>query len=44
MGTFYTDVISSDARFRSVNRIAAPSLLEPLTRQLVESLLAPPIR
>ena len=40
MGSFYTDVISADARFRSLNRVADPSLLEPITRQLVESLLA----
>ncbi len=40
MGTFYTDVISADLRFRSSNRIADSSLLEPVTRQLVESLIA----
>jgi hypothetical protein len=39
METFYTDVISTDARFHSANRIADPSLLEPVTRQLVESLV-----
>lgn len=40
MGTFYTDVISVDARFGSLTRIADSSLLEPMTRQLVERLVA----
>lgn len=40
MGTFYTDVISKDARFGSVVRIGDPSLLEPMMRQLVERLVA----
>lgn len=39
MGSFYTDVISTDARFTSTQRIADPALLEPLTRQLVQSLI-----
>lgn len=40
MGTFYTDVISKDARFASSVCIADASLLEPMTRQLVESLVS----
>jgi D-alanyl-D-alanine carboxypeptidase len=40
MGTFYADVISKDARFASSVRIADASLLEPMTRQLVERLVA----
>lgn len=39
MGTFYTDVISADARFGAVTRIADSSLLEPMTRRLVEGLV-----
>jgi D-alanyl-D-alanine carboxypeptidase len=39
MGTFYGDVISKDARFASSVRIADASLLEPITRQLVEHLV-----
>jgi hypothetical protein len=39
MGSFYTDVISADPRFSSLKRIADPSLIEPTTRQLVESLI-----
>ncbi|MCU1302586.1 MAG: D-alanyl-D-alanine carboxypeptidase [Candidatus Sulfotelmatobacter sp.] len=39
MGNFYTDMIFPDARFDSVSRIADPSLLEPMTRQLVEGLI-----
>ena len=35
MATFYTNVISQDARFASPARISDPSLLEPMTRQLV---------
>ena len=38
MGNFYTDVISHDARFDSVTRVGDASLLEPATRQLVESI------
>jgi len=40
MATFYTDVLSKDARFASLTRIADPSLLEPVTRQLVERLVS----
>jgi hypothetical protein len=40
VGTFYTDVISADTRFSSVNRVADSSLLEPMTRRLVEGLVA----
>jgi hypothetical protein len=39
VGTFYTDVISADARFGTVNRVADSSLLEPMTRRLVEGLV-----
>ena len=40
MPTFYTDVLSKDVRFASQARIADPSLLEPVTRQLVEQLVS----
>jgi len=40
VGNFYTDVISQDARFASLARIADVSLLEPMTRQLVDFLVA----
>ena len=40
MGSFYTDVISRDARFGSITRINDLTLLEPMTRQLVERLIA----
>jgi len=40
VANFYADVISLDARFASPARIADPSLLEPMTRQLVERLVA----
>ena len=40
MGNFYTDVISRDARFNSMTRIADTSLLEPTTCQLVESIVS----
>ncbi len=40
MGNYYTDVISRDARFNSVNRIGDPSLLESATRQLVEDIVS----
>jgi D-alanyl-D-alanine carboxypeptidase len=39
VATFYTDVISKDARFGSLTRVADPSLLEPGTRQLVERII-----
>jgi hypothetical protein len=38
-GNFYTDVISEDPRFDSMARVADPSLLEPATRELIESVL-----
>ncbi len=37
MGNFYADVICKDARFDSLTRVDDPSLLEPVTRKLVES-------
>jgi hypothetical protein len=37
MGNFYADVIRKDARFDSLTRVDDPSLLEPVTRKLVES-------
>jgi hypothetical protein len=40
VATFYTDVISKDARFGSLTRVADPSLLEPGTRQLVERIIS----
>ena len=40
METFYTGVIAHDPRFASVARVADPSLLEPTTRQLVESIVS----
>jgi hypothetical protein len=40
MGTFYTDVISHDASFDSTLRVAELALLEPITRQLVQSIVA----
>lgn len=39
MGNFYTDVISNDARFESTSRIADLDLLEPKTRQLVQTIV-----
>lgn len=39
MGNFYTDVISPDPRFNSVKPVADMALLEPVTRQLVQSLV-----
>jgi hypothetical protein len=40
MGSFYSDVISLDARFRTLDRVADPALLEPVTRQLVQRIVA----
>jgi hypothetical protein len=40
MGNFYTDVISSDSHFHSVKRVSDASLLEPITRQLVEGIVS----
>jgi hypothetical protein len=39
MSSFYEDVIKNDARFNSVNRVADPELLEPVTRAAVASIL-----
>lgn len=39
MGNFFTDVISQDPRFNSAARVSDPSLLEPLTRQLVQQIV-----
>jgi hypothetical protein len=39
MGNFFTDVISQDARLNSVKRVADLALLEPVTRQLVQSIV-----
>ena len=44
MASFYIDVISKDARFSSLTRVADPSLLAPVTRQLVEQLLSDSLR
>ena len=38
--SFYTDVISPDPRFNSVARVSDLSLLEPVTRQLVQGIVA----
>lgn len=40
MGNFYTDAISKDPRFHSLQRISALDLLEDSTRQRVQSILA----
>jgi len=40
MGNFYTEVISHDAHFDSPARVTDPSLLEPITRQLVEGIVS----
>jgi hypothetical protein len=40
MTNFYTDVISPDPRFNSVARVADLSLLEPITRQLVQGIVS----
>jgi hypothetical protein len=39
MSNFYTDVISNDSRFNSTNRIDDLALLEPVTRQLVLTII-----
>lgn len=39
-GNFYTDVIMNDPRFNSAKRIADPELLEPVTRDLVQAVIA----
>jgi hypothetical protein len=40
MGNFYTDVIMNDPRFNTTKRIADPELLEPVTRDLVQAIIA----
>jgi hypothetical protein len=40
MSNFFTDVISPDPRVNSVARVADVSLLEPVTRQLVQGIVA----
>ena len=40
MNNFYRDVISKDPRFNSTDRIADLNLLEPVTRQGVEAIIA----
>jgi len=40
MENFYTEVISRDPRFDSAARVSDPALLEPITRQLVQSIVA----
>lgn len=40
MENFYTDVISRDARFDSASRVLDLALLEPVTRQLVQNIIA----
>ncbi len=40
MGNFFTDVISADPRFNSVTRVHDLSLLEPVTRELVQKIVA----
>ena len=40
MGTFFSDVIAQDPRFTSTSRISVPELLEPITRDLVEGIIA----
>jgi D-alanyl-D-alanine carboxypeptidase len=40
MSNFYTDVILKDQRFKTTKRVDDLMLLEPATRQLVESIIA----
>jgi hypothetical protein len=40
MTDFYTDVISVDPRFESAARVSDITLLEPITRQLVQGIIA----
>lgn len=40
MGNFYTDVLQLDPRFASTDRIADLSLLEPITRSMVQNVIA----
>jgi D-alanyl-D-alanine carboxypeptidase len=39
MPSFYEDVIKNDGRFKSVNRVADPNLLEPVTRSAIANIL-----
>jgi hypothetical protein len=39
LGNFFTDVISLDSRFNSVSRVDDLSLLEPMTRELVQQIV-----
>jgi hypothetical protein len=39
LGNFFTDVISLDLRFNSISRVTDLSLLEPITRQLVQQII-----
>ncbi len=39
MGNFFTDVISRDPRLNSAVRVSDPSLLEPVTRRLVQQIV-----
>lgn len=40
MGNFFTDVISADPRFNSTTRVHDLALLEPITRELVQKIVA----
>src|SRR5579863_7254568 len=40
MENFYTTVISADPRFTSTDRISDLALLEPVTRQAVQNIIA----
>jgi hypothetical protein len=40
MANFYSEVISLDLRFRTLDRVFDPALLEPVTRQLVQRIVS----
>ncbi len=40
MGNFFTDVIQKNPNFNTTNRMSDPNLLEPMTRQLVQQIIA----
>jgi len=40
MSNFYTDVIKHSPQFNSVNRVSDPNLLEPVTRAIVNQIIA----
>ena len=40
MGNFYTDVIAKSTQFNSTKRVGDLEFLEPVTRQLVQSIIA----